>query len=151
MFGHREKMTKTWILLCMICSFGTVMPAIAAADVYVIVSNQSDIHELSKEEVRDIYFSKILTIDNKPVNLVAYDLEDDKIRSNFYKSVSGKSLRQMSSYWARMVYSGRGKPPATLKLEEVLSKILEDPNAIGYVPSMDMIQGQAVSVIYHIE
>ena len=128
-----------------------VMPAVAAADVYVIVSNQSDIQELSKEEVRDIYFSKILTIDNKPVNLTAYDLEDDKIRSNFYKSVSGKSLRQMSSYWARMVYSGRGKPPATLKLDEVLSKILEDPNAIGYVPSMDMIQGQAVSVIYHIE
>ena len=127
------------------------MPAVAAADVYVIVSNQSDIQELSKEEVRDIYFSKILTIDNKPVNLTAYDLEDDKIRSNFYKSVSGKSLRQMSSYWARMVYSGRGKPPATLKLDEVLSKILEDPNAIGYVPSMDMIQGQAVSVIYHIE
>ncbi|HBF08084.1 MAG TPA: hypothetical protein DHW71_01940 [Gammaproteobacteria bacterium] len=151
MFGHREKMTKNWILLCMFCSFGLVMPAIAAADVYVIMSNQSDIQELSKEEVRYIYFSKILTIDNKPVNLIAYDLEDENIRSSFYKSVSGKSLRQMSSYWARMVYSGRGKPPEALKVEEMLSKVLENPNAIGYVPSMDVIQGQAVSVIYHIE
>jgi ABC-type phosphate transport system substrate-binding protein len=56
------------------------------------------------------------------------------IRSEFYKKVLEKEPSQVQAIWAKIVFTGKGKPPKEYKSSvEVKKAINENVNAIGYI------------------
>lgn len=61
-------------------------------------------------------------------------LEGSDSRREFYERVINKTESQMNSYWSRLIFSGRGRPPYAVADDlEVLELIAANRNMLGYV------------------
>lgn len=120
-----------------------------AGDIVVIVNNENSVSELSKREVIDLYMGKKLNFpDGENVNALDQEMDSD-IRETFYKSLVNKSVPQVNAYWARLLFTGRVKPPKTLAdSTEILQWVQNTPQAIGYIDST--LLDDSVKEVYRI-
>jgi ABC-type phosphate transport system substrate-binding protein len=104
------------------------------ADVVAVVSSKSAITTLSKSQIEDIFFGRVVHL---PAGLQAVPLdqaEGSSAREEFYTKVAGKSPAQMKAYWSRIILTGRGQPPKEVTNDTDLRKrVAKDPTAIGYI------------------
>lgn len=120
------------------------------AGTVVIVDKDSDINQLSQEEIRDIFLGKINTFPNGKL-AVPLDLsQDSEARQTFLNKIVQRNESQLRAYWSRLIFTGRGKPPKTVDDEyELVMRVADDPNLIGYV-STDAID-DSVKVVYRLD
>ena len=100
----------------------------------VVVNKNNTINALSKREVIDIYMGRYSTFPDgeisKPLDLPA----KSAFKNDF-------------AYWARLLFSGRGKPPTpSASLEDALKTIASSQYAIGYIPLSHVTD--TVKVVY---
>lgn len=121
-----------WYLGCM--SMLLLMPSISAsAETVLVVSEDSQIHKLSRHEITDIFMGN-----NKNLpqfgRIVPVDRAQDTLREEFYKDYLGKSLPQVKAHWAKIIFTGRGHPPPTVSdVEELKGRLKSNPNAVSYL------------------
>ncbi|MCX9156011.1 hypothetical protein OPU71_07710 [Niveibacterium sp. 24ML] len=117
-------------LACLLCTTAQ------ALDVAVVVRKDSPVKQLSADEVYAIF------IQDRRQGLVTYDVPDsDPARESFYLRVAGKTLTMMRGMRARLVFSGQARPPKQLPRDEVIQRLLADPNAIAYLPLNEVPPG----------
>jgi hypothetical protein len=106
----------------------------ARADYYVVVSERNPVTALSQKEVLQLFMGRSRYFpDGGPA--IACDIANDALRAGFYRSLSGMSLPQVNSYWARLMFSGRSLPPQKLETESAMvERIGNDATAIGWLP-----------------
>ncbi|KAB2921284.1 MAG: hypothetical protein F9K30_14710 [Dechloromonas sp.] len=52
----------------------------------------------------------------------------------FYEKLTGRTRAQIKAYWARLLFTGRTRPPRTLDgRQQLLDELLNDPQTIGYL------------------
>jgi hypothetical protein len=114
---------------------------VATADYYVVVGESSPVTQLSQKDVLHLFMGRSRSYpDGSPA--VAHDLAGSADREGFYRSLSGMTLAQVTSYWARLTFSGRSLPPARLDNEAALvEKLRQDPEAIGWLPAPPAAKG----------
>lgn len=124
-------MKNTLIGACLFLLLSGSPPA--WADIVVIVNQQSPVTALDMYQVKAIFMGKIGSFpDGRKV--VAIDLPKSGLRSQFYHAVANKTTHMMASYWSRMLFTGAGMPPYQAEsADDVLAKVAQDINAIGYV------------------
>lgn len=67
-----------------------------------------------------------------PINQSA----DSAVRGEFDDGVIGRSSAQVSAYWSKLVFTGKGVPPKEVADDAaVIAAVAADPSAIGYVDS----------------
>ena len=62
-------------------------------------------------------------------------MENDgvEVGMNFVKKFAGKSAKQFTNYWRKMVFSGKGKMPQAFADEAALiAFVASTPGALGY-------------------
>lgn len=60
--------------------------------------------------------------------------ESNPSSSHFNRSVLGKTGSQLKSYWSKLVFTGKGTPPAEVKNDaEMVALVSANPSMIGYV------------------
>lgn len=119
-----------FVLLLAISAFA----ASAYADVVVIVSSRSHIKNLTAEQTTKIFLGKIGTFPNGQSALPIDQPEGSTTRDEFYAKVVHKSPAQLTAYWAKIIFTGDGRPPKRLAGNVAVRKaIADDPNAIGYI------------------
>ena len=65
-----------------------------------------------------------------PINMA----EGAAITENFNDKVLNKSSSQLKAYWSKLVFTGKGTPPATTDSDaEMITLISANPNMIGYI------------------
>ena len=100
----------------------------ASAQGYVVVVNEAGPASLSKSDLSRIFMKK-----NSQLTPVDQDKEA-KVRSSFSKTVLGKPLSAVISYWQQQIFSGGDSPPVEKRSDaEVLAFVRSNPKAIGYV------------------
>jgi ABC-type phosphate transport system substrate-binding protein len=104
------------------------------AEVVVISSTRNPIERVSQEDISYIFMGRYRKLPDgstaRPFDLDA----DSTIRKAFYRQLVDKSLEEINAYWARLVFAGRTTPPAEARgQEELLERVANDPQAIGYV------------------
>jgi ABC-type phosphate transport system substrate-binding protein len=106
----------------------------ASADVVAVVSSTSAVTTLSKVQVTDIFLGKVSRFpDGTPATPID-QAEGSAARDEFYVSYAGKSQAQIKSYWAKIIFTGRGQPPKTASNEiEIRKLIAANPRAISYI------------------
>ena len=108
-------------------------PAVSA-DVVVVVSAKSQVTVLTKAQVAEVFLGKATRYpDGSPA--VPIDLaEGSAARDEFYAKYTGKSPAQLKAHWSKIIFTGRGQPPAEAANPADLKKrVAENPSAIGYL------------------
>ncbi|MFC3092792.1 phosphate ABC transporter substrate-binding protein [Alteromonas sediminis] len=116
------------------CSFCFIfITAVASADVAVIV-NPSNASALTDKDIQRIFLGKAKSFPDggnaAPVNIVTAD----PLREEFDDKVLGRSSSQVTAYWSKLVFTGKGVPPSEVNdASAVIAEVTSKPNAIGYV------------------
>lgn len=115
-----------------------------AAEFRVIVHQKNPVRTMKRKEADQMFLGRAkswnpLGFDAvvEPVNQLA----DSEVREKFTRAVHKKSLSSISSYWQRMIFSGRGVNPPELSTDQaVIEFVAERPGAIGYISAETSIQ-----------
>jgi ABC-type phosphate transport system substrate-binding protein len=125
----RSRIESAALALALTLVGNTVM-----ADVVAVVSSTSAITTLSKAQVTDIFLGKINRFPNGALAVPIDQAEGSPAREEFYVLYAGKSSAQVTSYWAKIIFTGRGQPPkAVAGSIEVRKLLAANPQAIGYI------------------
>ncbi len=122
------------VLWSLLCVAALLLPVAARADMVVIVSADSGIEHLTREQLINIYMGRYRKLPNDAV-AAPLDIDGESAeRRQFYSLLVGKSLAEINAYWAHLVFSGRTTAPEeVLSQQAVLERVMRDPVAIGYV------------------
>lgn len=121
-------------------------PIMAYAEtLYVVASNNLRGTTMSSTEIKRILLGEVTSIKNERVRLIypSYSSKAIVILSKFVGK--GGSVRDLKSYWSKMIFTGRGNPPETANDEEELKRLLSEDNSIGV-----STQSAGMNVIYTI-
>lgn len=110
-----------------------LMPA-AHADLVVVAHPHSGIERLTQEDVVNIYLGRYRRL---PSGVTAEPLDqpvESETRSRFYRQLVNKSLAEINAYWARLVFSGKTRPPQVVEdAGHALRYVATQPGAMAYV------------------
>jgi len=100
----------------------------------VIVSAKSHVTSLTAEQTAKIFLGKASSFPDDGDALPIDQVEGSAIREEFYAKVVHKNPSQLSAYWAKVIFTGDGRPPAILDSNlNVRKAVARNPNAIGYI------------------
>lgn len=120
---------STLLCLCLM-----LLSPLAAADLVLVANPGSGIERLSQDEVVNIYLGRYRWLANgstaEPVDLA----DESENRAHFYRRLVGKSLAEINAYWARLVFSGKTKPPMQAgSTEDALQLVATRIGSLAYV------------------
>ena len=111
-----------------------LVATLASAEVVTVVSAQNPTTALSRSEVSNIFLGKTSRFPDGTPAVPIDQPEGSALRAEFYRSVSNQQPAQIKAYWSKMIFTGRGQPPAVADNDEQMKKILASrPDAIGYI------------------
>lgn len=119
------------LIFCCLIAFAPL----ARADLVLVANPHSGIERLTQDEVVNIYLGRYRRLTSgiaaEPVELVA---DDSELRARFYRSLVNKSLAEINAYWARLVFSGKTRPPQLVhSVENALQYVAAHPGALAYL------------------
>lgn len=124
-----RKSFKFTLLLAMLTAV-----QVAHAEVVVIVSARSSVASLTDEQTAKIFLGKVTTFPNGQPAYPIDQPQGNAIRDEFYSKVTHKDSSQVAAYWAKIIFTGEGRPPKLIIGDKAVVKIIADnPSAIGYV------------------
>lgn len=105
-----------------------------ASSIVVIVNPASGVDKLTRDEVIDIFLGRYRKLPSGRVALPIDVTDEGAARAQFYRLLVKKSPAEMSSYWARLVFSGQTSPPFQVSdAQTAIDLVQNNPNAIAYV------------------
>lgn len=106
----------------------------AHAEVVVIVSAKSHIKSLTVAQTAKIFLGKASSFPDDGDVLPIDQAEGSAVRDEFYSKIVRKNSSQLSAYWAKIIFTGDGRPPEILESNVAVRKaVANNPNAIGYI------------------
>jgi ABC-type phosphate transport system substrate-binding protein len=106
----------------------------ASADVVPVVSARSPVHEMSRNQVVDIFLGRANRFPNGEPAIPIDQAEGSEIRDLFYREFANRSAAQLKAYWSKIVFTGKGEPPREVSPSERVKRVLaENPHFIGYI------------------
>lgn len=105
------------------------------ADVAVIV-HPDNIQPFDKYSINRLFLGKDKTFANKTSVLLVAQSQNTIASQEFNSKVLEKNAKQLNAHWSRLVFTGKGTPPDELDSDvEVITRVKENNNAIGYINS----------------
>jgi ABC-type phosphate transport system substrate-binding protein len=127
-------MKRTAFILIFSLLGATLAGAAEPTSLVVVVNPQSGVDKLSREEIIDIFLGRYRKLPSGKTALPIDMAEANTERGRFYQLLVKKSSSEMSSYWARLVFSGQTSPPFQVPdTKAALELVQSSPNAIAYI------------------
>ena len=124
------------------------LPLMAAAELVVVTSPDSAVSSLSETEVRQYFLGENRSLDGQRVQLL--DLPaGHPAREAFYRELTGRSLDQMRSHWARQVFTGGGQPPREASSIHDMKTRAATRGSLGYLPA-DEVDETELKVLFRL-
>ncbi|MEH6548754.1 MAG: hypothetical protein V7711_11290 [Pseudomonadales bacterium] len=133
----------------LICILTLLLSAKAYSDLAVVVAKDALIDSLSEQQVANLFLSKTNRFPHGE-RAIPIEIKNGALRDGFYQRISGKTSTQLSSYWATLVFTGKGKPARGYQnLEELSAQLEAAPGSISYLPDEQVTQN--MKVVYHFD
>lgn len=133
---------KTFKLFMIICILTSAQ--LARSEV-VIIAHPSVSEAASHKQIKKIFLGKRKSLKSGHRTIPISLPDGSPIREEFNKKVLKKSNSQLKSYWSKLMFTGKGQPPKTIKSEaEVVQLVKRNPNIIGYVNASALEEGVTV-------
>lgn len=138
---HRAGSTSFWLCLCL---GSAILAASARAELVVIMHPDSAPPSLDRQAIVNIFMGRHFRL---PGGGAVVPVDNQCCREQFYRGLVDKTLPEINSYWARLVFSGRGSPPQKISTgAEVLDLVSQNPGVVGYVERS--VVNARVAVVY---
>ncbi len=125
-----------FLLLAVLLTYGSLT---RAGDIAVVVNPANNLNSLTEREVTDLFLGRYVAFPDGSAALPLDQPLKSEIRKHFYENLTGKSVRQINAYWAKLVFSGRATPPRSARhSDDITSMINNNLNAIAYMDSEDV-------------
>ena len=119
-------------LLTLLLPLLWVPQAARAEDLVVVVNAGSHVRSLTRDQVIDIFMGRFRQLPSGATAL-PIDVADASVRQTFYERLVHKTLAEIGSYWARLVFSGEASPPFQAPdTRTALKLVATNPDAIAY-------------------
>lgn len=123
----------------MLGALALVAAAQANAGAVVAASN-------GKASTMDAETAKRVFLGRDPSAQVVYQ-KSGATRAAFDKGVLGKPGAELTTYWSKLIFTGKAKAPVEVGSDaEVKAKLAANPNAVGYIS--DAAVDGSVKVLY---
>lgn len=120
------------------------------AELVVVANPDAPVRSFSKEDVARIYLKKTKTFPNGEEVVPLSQPDFPEKDAEFFMAITGKSRVQLSAYWARLMFTGKGRPPLDGENDQkILQKITEDAKYIGYIDASNL--DGSVKVLYRLK
>lgn len=125
---------QPWMLLLLLACISYSGSLKASNDFVVVANLHAGIDKMSKDEVINVYMGRNRKLASG-VNAQPIDLENPLAEKEiFYSVMVNKELPEISSYWARLMFSGQGSPPRqVMTTEQALELVSSIKGAIAYI------------------
>lgn len=120
----------------------------ARAELAIIGHPSLKVAGVSKAEMRDIYLDRTNAFSDgtraEPVSQAA----GSDTRNEFLGKVLDMDERELKSYWAKRMFTGRAKPPRSVgDDDDVRAWVASHPSAVGYIDGKDVDSSVKVLLI----
>jgi len=124
--------TKHVLAMALTCMLMGNSP-LSFADVAIIV-HPSNNAVLSKKDVQRIFLGKLKALPGGGLAIPIDLPQKSEVRGEFNALVINKDMRQVISYWSRLIFTGKGLPPKQVStIEEAKIIVARNPDAIAYI------------------
>jgi hypothetical protein len=114
------------------------------AETLIVVAKDSPIETLDAKYVADIFLARTTRFPNGDKAL-PLEMKGNAIRDLFYQQLSGKTSAQLNAYWTTLIFTGKGRPPATLDNPgELAGKLAREKGAISYLAAEQLTDDMKV-------
>ncbi|MEO8358779.1 MAG: substrate-binding domain-containing protein [Vicinamibacteria bacterium] len=119
-----------------------------AAEYQVVVNSSNPINLMTKEQVRKAFMKKLAKWDTGTPMVPIDQGADSSARAAFSRTIHGKPVSAMVSYWQQQIFAGRDVPPIEKTSDAaVLALVKANPGAIGYVSGSASVEGVKLIVV----
>ena len=137
-----KKMKKNLVLILVATSWlmlGGFSTALAGET--PIVKQDNPTESVSKKNLKKMLLGKAKKWKNGN-KVVLATLAGGDTHEKFIKAFAGKTAKQFTNYWRKMVFSGKGKMPKSFDSEEDLAAFVADnKGALGYTTAGAVFDG----------
>ncbi|MFC4700220.1 phosphate ABC transporter substrate-binding protein [Glaciecola siphonariae] len=123
-----------------ILSFASLLlfASIANAELTVIV-NKANANQLDEKTIQRIFLGKEKKFADGSESIPVNQSPDSAMRQQFDESILGRSSSQVSAYWSKLVFTGKGIPPKEMMSDaEVIELVASNPSVIAYIESSSL-------------
>lgn len=100
----------------------------------VVVVNPTNANALDAKKVQRIFLGKDKKFGDGNETIAVNQDATTQIRQDFDEAVLGRSSSQISAYWSKLVFTGKGIPPKELADDAaVIDLVSKNPSVIGYI------------------
>ncbi|MEO7795334.1 MAG: phosphate ABC transporter substrate-binding protein [Thermoanaerobaculia bacterium] len=129
----RIRKLKAALIGGLILALGAVLWG-AESDVVVIVSRESAVTSLTRDQIADLFLGKLNRLPGGEKAVPLDQPEGSAVRNSFYSGFAGKTAAQVKAHWSKIIFTGRGQPPAQVPDGPTARRrVAEDPGAIAYI------------------
>ena len=129
---------NTKVILAITLALAFTWPNLARSGDLVIITANDNVEELQLEDIARIYLGKVSRFPSG-AEVVPLDLDpSDPSYVRFARLVLKKTPAQLKAYWAKRIFTGKGKPPRTLQnREELRALVASHRRYLSYIDSED--------------
>ena len=145
--AKQNKLNLTCLFTALAMFFMMLGESNASANEVPIVKADNPQTTISKGKLKNILLGKMKKWGNGD-QVVLVTLQSGDRHERFIKKFAGKTAKQFTNYWRKMVFSGKGKmPPAFTSEAALIAFVKANTGAIGYVASETAQDGTKVLTV----
>lgn len=130
--GSMLKKIRNVALILMVAPL--VYGAQVSAEVAVIVNANDSNSVVSVKDVKSLFLGKSTSTSSGAEYEVRDLPQNSAVKEEFYQKAIKKDLRQLKAYWAKRIFTGKGKPPVIASNEDAAKKwVSEATGRMGYI------------------
>jgi len=128
-----------------VAASGGAQAAPGAAPFHVIVNPANPATVVDRGFVAQAFLKKVRRWPDGQTILPVDLTRDSAVRRQWSLDLLGRSVEAVKNYWQQLIFAGRDLPPPELPSEgDVVTYVLHNPGAIGYVSSAVPLHGAKV-------
>jgi hypothetical protein len=117
----------------------------ALAEIAVIVDSSVSVDSVNVEQLERLYLDKPASIQASTRLTPVDQKKGSPLRKEFAEKVLGKTEGELSRYWSRLMFSGKGQPPREYDGDAaVIREVTGSPGKVGYIDSAAVTEGTRV-------
>ncbi len=136
---RQRRFIATFVMLLPLLSVpgAQAAPKATAVDtIVVVVSASSRVTEISHLHLADLYLGRTTRFGDGSPAVPINQRSRTTARDAFFETYLGRSEAQMKAHWSKVIFTGRGRPPAEVANGEAMRTLVAaNPRAIGYLDS----------------
>lgn len=112
----------------------------SAGEIWLIAHQDAAVASLDRAAAADIFLGR-----HAPGSrLKPFDRDDPALRADFYRALADLSPQSVRAHWAKLVFTGRGRPPAIVGAAQIAPLLEKQPDAVTYVPADSLPAGARI-------